>query len=219
VAPWLNDMTKRPLNESTPGEQAHALGLEYGGFGGWIDPKTRVVKARTIDGKLVRVDDDESPEGEDNKGRLIVLDVDDNLLYADMKKPSQTVENYIHLLRALVKTGQDVVLLHARNSEKKLAQFLKTNGITSGPTLLPIGSGTPDKKQEFIEKKIKEGYKEVQFFDRDPKAIHAVEALKAPFNKRDVQIETHQIPPISADSRAKPDNDKNPAPSAPPNSQ
>jgi hypothetical protein len=212
-------MTKQPLNESTPGEQAHSLGLEYGGFGGWIDPKTRVVKARTIDGKLVRVDDEEEGQQEDNLGRLIVLDVDDNLLYADLEHPTQPVQNYMRLLRALINTGQDVVLLHARNSEKKLAQFLKVNGITSGPTLLPIGSGTPDKKQEFIEKKIQEGYKEIQFFDRDPKSIHAVEALKAPYNKRDVQIETHQVPPIGDDSRAKPDHDKNTPPSAPANSK
>jgi hypothetical protein len=193
---------KKILLESTPAEQAKALGFEYLGFGGWGYAKDRIKRAETIDGKLVRIEHDAETEQEENLGRLIVVDVDDNLLYADVKNPTETVARYIHLLKALVKSGQDVVLMHARNSEKRLAVFLKQNGITAGAALAPIGSGTPDKKKEFVEKKIHAGYTEIQFFDRDPKAIHAIESLKAPYNKRNITIETHQIPPISDDSRA-----------------
>lgn len=200
-------MIKKRLNESTPAEQAHALGFEYLGFGGWGNPQDRIVRAKTVDGKLVRVEDNQESEPTEDLGRCIIVDVDDKLLYADLKQPTDTVQRYIYLLHALVKTGQSVVLMHARNSEKKLAQFLKQIGITAGPQLAPIGSGTPDKKRELVEKKVQAGYKEIQFFDRDPLAIHAVESLKAPYNKRNIQIETHKIPPITDDSKAPPTAD------------
>lgn len=187
---------KTIINEITPSDQAKSLGLVYGGFGGWIDPKTRVVKARTIDGKLVRVDDEEEQGGEENLGRLIILDVDDNLLFADPKKLKHSAEKYVQLIRALTRSGQPIVLMHARNAEERLAKFMQSIGVTNGATLVPVGSAGPDKKRELVEKKVKAGYSEIQFFDRDPKAIRAVESLKAPYNKRQISIETHQIPPV-----------------------
>jgi len=194
---------KNRLNEAaTPAEQAKAMGLEYLGFGGWGHGDDRIVRAKTIKGKLVKVEDEEEASQEQELGRLIIIDIDDKLLYADIKNPSDTVQRYLYLLRALVRTGQDVILMHARNSEKKLATFLKQTGITSGVTLVPFGSSTPDKKRDFVEKKINEGYKEIQFFDRDATAIHAIESLKAPYNKSDISIETHKIPSITDESRA-----------------
>lgn len=186
------------LNELTPAEQARALGLEYGGFGGWIN-KDRKVVARTINGRLVRVDNDEEPEKDEDLGRILIIDFDDELLYTDLKKAKQNVKRYIILLKSLVKTGNDVVIMHSRNSEKKVAKFLKKIGITAGPTLVPYASSEPNKKRDFVQKKIKAGYTEIHFFDRDPKAIHAVESLKAPYNKVLKKLETHQIPRLDYD--------------------
>jgi hypothetical protein len=181
----------------TPSETAKTLGLEYGGFGGWIDPKTRVVKARTVNGKLVRVDGDEEESGDDDLGRLIIVNFDDELLYVDAKNSkNKDVERLIYLLKSVVRTGSDVVILHARNSEKKVAKWLKDHGITAGVTLVPYGSSSPDKKHDFVEKKVHAGYTEIQYFDHDVKAIHAIESLRAPYNKREVQIEPHQLPKL-----------------------
>jgi hypothetical protein len=194
------------LNEMTPAEQAKALGLEYGGFGGWIDSNRKVV-ARTINGKLVKVDDQEEAQVEEDLGRIIVFDFDDELLYTDMKKATPEIKKIIYLIKSLIKTGSDTVILHSRNSERKVAEFLKKVGVTSGPTLIPIGSSEPNKKREFVEKKIKAGYSEIQFFDRDPKSVHAIESLKAPYNRLEIKIETHQIPKLKYDPETRPSSD------------
>jgi hypothetical protein len=177
----------------TPAEQAKSMGLEYGGFGGWIDPKTRKVVAKTIDGNLVRTSDQNAGDNDLDMGRLVILDFDDELLYA---KPEDAgaVKKYIKLIKSILKSGSDFVVLTARNSEKKVAKFLRKVGVTSGLKLKPYGSADPHKKKIFIKKKIDEGYSEIQFFDRDPKALHAAESLKAPYNKLDVRIDTHKLP-------------------------
>lgn len=46
-----------------PAEQAKELGLVYGGYGYWIDPKTKERVAQTIDGKLVKT----APEAPNDK--------------------------------------------------------------------------------------------------------------------------------------------------------
>jgi hypothetical protein len=51
--------------ESEASRQAKEMGLEYDGYGNWIDPKTGERKAQTIDGKLVKTDpkqDQPSPD-------------------------------------------------------------------------------------------------------------------------------------------------------------
>lgn len=185
---------------STPSEQAKALGLEYGGFGGWIDPKTREVRARTVDGKLVRVEDDEESQGEDDLGCLILVSFDDELLYTDINTTeNKDIDRLIYLLKSVVKTSNDVIVMHSRNSERKVAMWLKEHGITGGAVLVPYGSSDPDKKKELVQKKIHAGYTEIQFFDSDSKALHAVESLKAPYNKRQIKIDTHQIPKLPHD--------------------
>lgn len=188
------------LNEAiTPAEQAKALGLEYCGFGGWCGLNDRKVVARTINGKLVRVDDDEESTEEATMKRLIIIDFDDELLYTDLSNASGDVLKFMRLIRSLVKTGNDVVILHSRNSEKKVAKFLKSMSISSGPALVPIGSSEPNKKKKFVAKKIKEGYKEIYFFDRDANTIHAIESLKAPYNKVLKKLETYKIPKLKYD--------------------
>jgi hypothetical protein len=204
-------MAKQPLNEATPAETAKSMGLTYLGFGGWgyaSDPKRKVV-ARTIDGKLVRVEDDaQANQKATDAGRLIIVDFDDHLLYADLQTPTDAVRRYVHLLKTVVRTGSETIVLHSRNAEKQVAKFLKQIGVTAGPKLVPYGSSEPNKKKLLVQQKIKTGFTEIQFFDRDPHAIHAVESLKAPYNKLKVKIETHQIPPLSdADTKTTPPPD------------
>jgi hypothetical protein len=50
--------------EKKPAEQAKELGLVYGGYGNWIDPKTKETVAKTINGKLVKTTSDASKAGE-----------------------------------------------------------------------------------------------------------------------------------------------------------
>jgi hypothetical protein len=190
---------KKPLNEITPSEQAKMLGLDYLGFGGWGKSSDRKVLARTIDGKLVRTDDNGQPEDDTDLGRLLIIDFDDELLYMNLDNATGDAAKFLKLIKSLVKTGNDIVILHSRNSEKRVAKFLKSINITAGPTLVPIGSSDPSKKKEFVAKKIKAGYSEIYFFDRDPNAIQAVESLKAPFNKVLVKLETYQIPELKYD--------------------
>jgi hypothetical protein len=191
---------------SKPADEAKKLGLEYCGFGGWCIPKTREVVARTVDGQLVRVDDNEDQKKNKDLGRLIVVNFDDELLYVDSKHPEdRATKLLVNLMKSVVRTGSDVILLHARNSEKKVAKWLKMQGITGGPTLIPYGSADVVKKKELIEKKIRAGYKEIEFFDSDAKSLRAINSLKAPFNKRQIQIDTHQIPKLAHDPSTRPE--------------
>jgi predicted nucleic acid-binding Zn ribbon protein len=189
---------------STPAEQAKALGLEYGGFGGWINPSTRQVVAKTIDGKLVRTDGSGAGSDRTDLGRLVVMDFDDDLLYARPEDAS-AVKKYVDLMHGILKTGSDFYILtdrkvednpHAqtKNKEQDVAKFLDKVGIKSGVQFAPIVNSEPHKKKLFVQKKIKEGYTEIQYFDRDEKAIHAIDSLKAPYNKLDVRIDGHKLP-------------------------
>lgn len=189
---------------ATPAEQAKALGLEYGGFGGWINPTTRQVVAKTIDGKLVRTDTVSAGSDRTDLGRLVVLDFDDDLLQA-RSQDAEAVKKYIDLIKNILKTGSDFYIMTTRdveddpsaelkNREQAVAKFLARFGIKSGVRFAPIVNSEPQKKKHFVQAKIKEGYTEIQFFDRDEKALHAVESLKAPYNKLDVRIDTHKLP-------------------------
>jgi len=48
-----------------PAEQAKELGLVYGGYGYWIDPKTKERVAKTIDGQLTKIAPETKPEKPD----------------------------------------------------------------------------------------------------------------------------------------------------------
>jgi hypothetical protein len=194
-------MAKERLDEMTASEQAHALGLEYCGFGGWCD-SNRVAVAKTVDGKLVRVGPGEEEGNDKDLGRLIIVDFDDNLLYSDLDT-NTTAQKFVHFLQAVIKSGSNFIVLHSRNVEKKVAKFLLKIGITAGVRLLPYGSSDAHKKRELVEKKIKAGYSEIRFFDRDEKSCHAVEGLKAPYNKRQIKLDVHQIPPVEPDNDSK----------------
>lgn len=179
----------------TPKEQAHALGLVYGGFAGWVDPTTRKVIAKTVDGNLVRISNDDQEEGgdEENLGRLTILDLDFEVIFANPKENKLAIQDYVTLIKSILHVGSDFTILIKKNGEKDAAKFLKSIGIIHGVTLSPLGSFDAEKKRHFVEEKIKDGYSEIQYYDRDEKAIQAVGSLKATYNKLDIRVDTHKL--------------------------
>lgn len=60
----LSQLVTSLLNEaSDTAEQARKLGLVYSGYGRWKDPKTNKIAAKTINGQLVKVEDDGAEAG------------------------------------------------------------------------------------------------------------------------------------------------------------
>lgn len=190
-------MAKQRLYE-TPAEEAHAMGLEYGGFGGWIDPKTRQVKAKTIDGHLVRVTDDDESKEEQQFGPLVVLHMENWIFNADPNKPF--TEKYNAMIRAIVHKGVDVAIFVERGKEHAAASYLRKMGVGGGVKLVPINGNDDTQVKEFFRQKIELGYRKFHYFDTNMRNIKAVESLKAPYNKLDLKIKVHPLTPKGADS-------------------
>jgi hypothetical protein len=184
------------LNEQTPAEQAKALGLVYGGFGGWVNADRKVV-ARTIDGHLVKVDDEQETEQKGDRGRVTVLVMEDEIVKVDDAKLSKYLQKFNKMIKAIIRRGGEFVLLCNRGSERAVADYLRKNGVKAGLKLVPIVNNNPNKMREFCQKKIEEGFTNIQFFGSDDKAVHAVESLKATYNKLDIVIDTHLIAKMS----------------------
>lgn len=182
-----------PLNELSPADQAKALGLVYGGFGGWIDPKTRVVKARTVDGELVKVDDEEDGKSSQDMGKINIFVLD----HAVIKKASEDsastyVKKYNKIIKTLSQRGDgDMVILIERNTEREIADYLRKIGLSSGLKLTPLAADDPNQIREYVRQKIESGYTDIQYFDTDKVNINAVESLRAPYNKKKITIDTH----------------------------
>ena len=199
----LADLLNEAEEGQTPAQQAKSMGLVYGGFGGWIDPETRVVKARTVDGKLVKADGDEDGSAKEDLGRVTILNFDPSLLQGKAKQlPPEKVKTYNKLLAKILQFGGDFIIFTARSQEEDVARYLQKIGITAGVKLAPFASSESQKKRKYIEKKIKSGYSHIQYFDFDSKDIAAIESLKPPYNKLNVRIETFDIPTLSGDQNA-----------------
>lgn len=55
----MNNLAAQDLDENTEAaKSARKLGLKYKGWGQWLDPKTGDVVARTVNGKLSKIDND-----------------------------------------------------------------------------------------------------------------------------------------------------------------
>jgi hypothetical protein len=57
---------ERPAGESEAAQQAHNLGLVSKPYGNWADPKTGKVVAKTVQGKLVKIEPTNAAAGEDD---------------------------------------------------------------------------------------------------------------------------------------------------------
>jgi hypothetical protein len=81
------------------------------------------------------------------------------------------------ILRNILRTGGEVVILTARAAQAPVYQFLEDAGL---PRLevIALASSDPQKKADYIERRIVEdGVKFVEFFDDSPKNVEAVEGL------------------------------------------
>lgn len=70
-----------------------------------------------------------------------------------------------------------MTILTARGNKVPLVKFLNAIGI-SNIEIVALGDSDPQKKADWIEDKVKEGYNDIFFADDSPKNIQAVQSLK-----------------------------------------
>jgi len=105
----------------------------------------------------------------------------------------QLVKGYVELLRRMVNSGgsREVFILTARAAERPVSQFIKDLGI-SGVKVIALGDNNPEKKADWIEDKVKEGYDDIFFVDDSPKNIDAVRRRLKNYNiKQKIQQVKH----------------------------
>jgi phosphoglycolate phosphatase-like HAD superfamily hydrolase len=101
----------------------------------------------------------------------------DKFDYKDFQQVTrpELIKGYVELLRRMVNSGgsREVFILTARSAERPVSQFIKDLGI-SGVTVVALGDNNPEKKADWIEDRVKEGYDDVFFVDDSEKNIVAV---------------------------------------------
>ena len=105
----------------------------------------------------------------------------------------QLVKGYVELLRRMVNSGgsREVFILTARAAERPVSQFIKDLGI-GGVKVIALGDNNPEKKADWIEDRVKEGYDDVFFVDDSPKNIDAVRRRLKNYNiKQKIQQVKH----------------------------
>jgi FMN phosphatase YigB (HAD superfamily) len=87
----------------------------------------------------------------------------------------ELIKGYVELLRRMVSSGgsREVYILTARAAERPVSQFIKDLGI-NGVKVIALGDNNPEKKADWIEDRVKEGYDDVFFVDDSEKNIMAV---------------------------------------------
>ena len=107
-----------------------------------------------------------------------------------LRNPKIIKKNVNLLRKQLKKGGRRVTILTARRLGGPINQFFKTIGIN--PYVVPLGSGDPQKKADYIEKQILKGkYDPIYFMDDSPPNILAVNKLKRKYP--DVKIVTKLV--------------------------
>ena len=105
----------------------------------------------------------------------------------------QVIKGYVELLRRMVNSGgsREVYILTARAAERPVSQFIKDLGI-SGVKVIALGDNNPEKKADWIEDRVKEGYDDIFFVDDSPKNIDAVRRRLKNYNiKQKIQQVKH----------------------------
>ena len=105
----------------------------------------------------------------------------------------QLIKGYVELLRRMVNSGgsREVFILTARAAERPVSQFIKDLGI-NGVKVIALGDNNPEKKADWIEDKVKEGYDDIFFVDDSPKNIDAVRRRLKNYNiKQKIQQVKH----------------------------
>lgn len=107
----------------------------------------------------------------------------DTFDFSDFSKlvDPQEIKWTVKILRDIVSSGGEVVILTARAHAPPVHEFLRLAGI---PPLevVALGDSNPQRKSEYIKGRIEgEGFDLVEFFDDSYKNILAVESLKPLF--------------------------------------
>jgi hypothetical protein len=85
------------------------------------------------------------------------------------------------ILRNIIRTGGEVVILTARRHQEPVYQFLEDAGLPA-IDVIALASSDPQKKADYIEKRIVEdGIQFVEFFDDSPKNVEAVKKLNGKY--------------------------------------
>lgn len=94
--------------------------------------------------------------------------------FQQVKRP-ELIKGYVELLRRMVSSGgsREVFILTARAAERPVSQFIKDLGI-NGVKVIALGDNNPEKKADWIEDRVKEGYDDVFFVDDSEKNVTAV---------------------------------------------
>ena len=119
----------------------------------------------------------------------------DKFDYKDFQQVTnpQLIKGYVELLRRMVNSGgsREVYILTARAAEKPVSQFIKDLGI-NGVKVIALGDNNPEKKADWIEDRVKEGYDDIFFVDDSPKNIDAVRRRLKNYNiKQKIQQVKH----------------------------
>jgi FMN phosphatase YigB (HAD superfamily) len=119
----------------------------------------------------------------------------DEFDYKDFQQVTnpQLIKGYVELLRRMVNSGgsREVYILTARAAERPVSQFIKDLGI-NGVKVIALGNNDPEKKADWIEDRVKEGYDDVFFVDDSPKNIDAVRRRLKNYNiKQKIQQVKH----------------------------
>jgi len=119
----------------------------------------------------------------------------DTFDYKDFQQVTnpQLIKGYVELLRRMVDSGgsREVYILTARAAERPVSQFIKDLGI-NGVKVIALGDNNPEKKADWIEDRVKEGYDDVFFVDDSPKNIDAVRRRLKNYNiKQKIQQVKH----------------------------
>ena len=105
----------------------------------------------------------------------------------------ELIKGYVELLRRMVSSGgsREVFILTARAAERPVSQFIKDLGI-GGVKVIALGDNNPEKKADWIEDRVKEGYDDVFFVDDSEKNIAAVRNRLKGYNiKQKIQQVKH----------------------------
>ncbi len=114
--------------------------------------------------------------------------------FEQLKNP-RAVTRFTELLKRVIgeKRADKIAVLTARGHTKPIAKFLQAMGIKSGVSIAALGDSNPQRKANYIEKHIKDGYSRVLFVDDSPKNIQAVDKLKEKYPQ--VKLLTHKVEP------------------------
>jgi phosphoglycolate phosphatase-like HAD superfamily hydrolase len=94
--------------------------------------------------------------------------------FQQVTKP-ELIKGYVELLKRMISSGgsREVFILTARSAERPVSQFIKDLGI-NGVKVVALGDSNPEKKADWIEDKIKNGYDDIFFVDDSSKNVDAV---------------------------------------------